>query len=402
MAVTSPKVGTAPADRQGTKIRMLSADSHICEPPNLWTEYIEPGFRERAPRIVQDPVRGDIWKIEGLSLPNIAAMGGIGKTSEEMPLKVDFERDVRRAGYDPDARLVDMDASGVDAQVLFPTVGFHLYGLADPDFLRACFTAWNNWVRDFCKGKEDRLRGIAFLAVDDVQWAVREMKRCREMGLVAANIPLAPTDPAYSHPYFEPLWSAAEELEMPLTIHVGSNRGAEAMARQPHAFAERFIPLDARPWNFFVGTGIASPGVPRLMNELILSGIVERHPKLRVIPTEFEAGWAGFWVERLDETLVNERSKMGSLRKWDLKPSELFRRNFALTFIDDKSAIVNRELIGVDNIMWSDDFPHIDGVWTNNNQYVFNRFFNECEVSDEDKRKLLGGNMARIFKCFTA
>jgi predicted TIM-barrel fold metal-dependent hydrolase len=93
---------------------------------------------------------------------------------------------------------------------------------------------------------------------------------------------------------------------------------------------------------------------------------------------------------------------MGSLRHWDLKPSELFRRNFALTFIDDKTAVANRDFIGVDNLMWSDDFPHIDGVWTNNSDYVFNRLFTECRVTEDEKRKLLGANMARIFKCFEA
>ncbi|HZS13260.1 MAG TPA: amidohydrolase family protein [Candidatus Dormibacteraeota bacterium] len=382
-----------------TRARVLSADSHICEPGDLWTSYVEPRFRDRAPRIVEDPERGDVWKAEGLTLPNIAAMGGKDRTSETVPIKPSFERDIMRGGWDPEQRIKDMDAVGVDGQILFPTVGFHLYGLEDPYLLRAVFTAWNNWVRDFCKGREKRLRGVGFLSLDDIDWAIAEMKRCKEMGLVAANIPLTPMDPPYSHAYYEPFWSAAEDLEMPLVSHTGSVRGPACMARQPNAFAERFTPIHKRPWSVFVGTGMAPVAVSRFVNELILSRVVQRHPKLCIIPTEFEAGWAAFWLDRLDETLVNERMRMGSV-PLDYKPSEFFRRNFALTFIDDMTAVAARDIIGVENLLWSDDFPHIDGIWTHNADYVFDRCFVETRTSDEDRQKLLGSNMTRIFKCF--
>ena len=391
---------TSPTAAPARTTRLVSADSHICEPGDLWTSTVEPKFRDRAPRIVEDREKGDIWKIEGLTLPNIAAMGGRFRTSETITIRPNFKEDIVPAGYLPDERLKAMATLGVEGQILFPTVGFHLYGLEDPDLLRACFAGWNNWVRDFCAGKEDKLRGVAFLSLDDVPAAIREMTRCKEMGLVAANIPLTPLDPPYSHSYYEDFWAAAEELDMPLTSHTGSVRGPSSMARQPNAFAERFIPPEKRPWTMFVGTGIATAQVPRFINEFLLSGIVDRHPGLRIIPTEFEAGWAAFWVDRLDETLYNERSKMGKGRQWDLKPSELFRRNFALTFIDDMTAVANRDIIGVDNLLWSDDFPHIDGIWADNADRVFHRVFDERNVSEEDKRKLLGENMTRIFKCF--
>ncbi|HZS13270.1 MAG TPA: amidohydrolase family protein [Candidatus Dormibacteraeota bacterium] len=384
-----------------SKLRILSADSHICEPGDLWTGYVEPRFRDRAPRIVEDPEKGDIWRAEGLNLPNIAAMGGAGRTSEQVAIKPKFERDIVRGGWDPEQRLKDMDEGGVDAQILFPTAGFWLYGLDDPDLLRACFVAWNNWVRDFCRGKEDRLRGVAFLSVDDVQWAVAEMKRCKEMGLVAANIPLVPLGAPYSDLTYEPLWSAAEDLDMPLTSHTGSVRGPSNIARQPDAFAERFIPLAERSWKVAASTGVASPQVPQMVNELILTGVVERHPRLRIIPTEFDAGWAAFWIDKLDQTLVFDRSKR-YVRRWDLTPSELFRRNFALTFINDKTAVAARDIIGLENILWSDDFPHTsEGLWKNTD-YVFHRLFDEGGVPDAERRQILGENMTRIFHCFEA
>src|SRR5579884_3976413 len=94
-ATAAPTAGRA-------KVRMLSADSHICEPGDLWTSYVEPRYRERAPRIVEDPERGDVWKAEGLTLPNIAAMGGKDRTSETVPIKPSFERDIMRGGWDPE------------------------------------------------------------------------------------------------------------------------------------------------------------------------------------------------------------------------------------------------------------------------------------------------------------
>jgi len=398
MAVTSPSAGASPA-APATKVRILSADSHICEPGDLWTSYIEPRYRDRAPRIIEDPEKGDIWNAEGLNLPNIAAMGGAGKVTEEVAIKPKFERDIVRGGWDPEQRIKDMDDGGVDGQVLFPTAGFWLYGMEDPELINASFTAWNNWVRDFCIGKEDRLRGIAFLSVDDVGWAVAEMKRCKEMGLVAANIPLVPLGEPYSSEVYEPLWSAAEDLEMPLTSHTGSVRGPSNMARQPNAFAERFIPLEERTWKVVGSVGVASPQVPQFVNELILTGVVERHPTLRIIPTEFDAGWAAFWIDRLEQTLVHDRSKR-YVRTWDLTPRELFQRNFALTFINDKTAVVARDIIGPDNLMWSDDFPHTsEGLWKNTD-YVFHRLFDEGGVPDADRQKLLNSNMTSIFKCF--
>jgi uncharacterized protein len=400
MAVTAPGPAAAPA-QPASKHRILSADSHICEPGDLWTGYVEPRWRERAPRIITDPEKGDIWRAEGLNLPSIAAMGGAGKISEDVAIKPVFERDIARGGWDPEQRIKDMDEGGVDCQILFPTAGFWLYGLLDPDLLRACFAAWNNWVRDFCAGKEDRLRGVAFLSVDDVPLAIKEMQRAKEMGLVAANIPLQPLDAPYSSPYYEPFWAAAEELDMPLTSHTGSVRGPNNPARQANAFAERFVPLHQRSWKIVQGVGAAPPAVPQFVNELILSGVVERYPKLRVIPTEFDAGWAGFWIDKLDQTLVHDRSKR-YVRQWDLKPSEYFQRNFALTFINDKAAVECRDIIGVDNLLWSDDFPHTsEGLWKNTD-YVFHRIFDETGVSDEERRKMLGANMAKIFKCFEA
>ena len=381
------------------KLRILSSDSHIAEPGDLWVNYIDPKYRDRAPRIIDHPVRGDIWQAEGLTLPNIAAFGGAGRTSEEVSTKPSFDKDVRKGGWDPEARLKDNEEGGVESQVLFPTAGFWMYGLADPLLVKACFEAWNNWIRDFCKGHEDRLRGIGFLTLEDIPWAIKELRRCKDMGLVGANIPLQPMDPPYSNTYYDPFWEAAQDVGIPLTSHTGSVRGPNNPARQANAFNERFMPLEQRSWRVAAGTGVANTAVPMLINELILSGVFDRFPRLRIIPTEYEAGWAAFHLDKLDQVLVYQRSKI-YVGKLALKPTEYFQRNMALTFINDKTAVLCREIIGVDNIMWSDDFPHVsEGLWKNSGD-VHERLFPEAQVSYEDKEKILGGNLLRIYKCF--
>ena len=378
------------------KVKMLSADAHIVEPGDLWQKYMDPKSRDRAPRMEFRPETGDTWVIEGLTLPNIARMGAAGLKSEDVSPQPRFDKDVRKGGWEPKARLADMAVDGVDGQILYPTVGFWLYGIEDPDLVYASFEAYNNWVRDFTEGNEKYFGGVGFLCLDDIDRAIGEMTRCKEMGMPAVNIPLHPdpNDPEqrpYSGDYYDRFWAAAQDLDMPLVMHTGSSRGVHSAARAGTFYLR--TPKDA------TATQVAgNSNVPRFIATMILSGTLDRFPRLRIVPTEFETGWAAFLIKRMDDRLYRNRGRT-YLEKMAMKPSEYFQRNFALTFMDDEVAVHCREIIGVDNIMWSDDYPHIDGPWPES-QAVQARVFPEGRVPEEHKEKILGGNAARIFNYF--
>ena len=127
---------------------VLSADSHIVEPADLFVEMIEPRFRDRAPRVIEDPEFGTIWDVEGLGFPSVELMGGAGRSIEEIELEARFDR-ARQGGWDPQERLRDMDTTGIHGALLYPTIGFHCYGIADTELMTAVLRAWNDWIADF-------------------------------------------------------------------------------------------------------------------------------------------------------------------------------------------------------------------------------------------------------------
>jgi hypothetical protein len=139
---------------------VISADSHVCEPPNCFVDYIDPKFRDRAPRLERDPKRGDIYRIEGSQTPiPLSLISAAGKSPDELSIwGASFEQ-LHRGGWDPDARLLDQDADGIAAEVIYPSVGMEVCNLPDLDLKYACMRAYNRWLAEFCAPHPHRLIG---------------------------------------------------------------------------------------------------------------------------------------------------------------------------------------------------------------------------------------------------
>ena len=206
--------------------RVISSDNHVFEPKDLWTTRIEPKFRDRAPHIVSME-DGYWWVYDGIKGAGFGPGTQAGRRFEE-PEKMtltDIPENVRPGGYIPEEHVKDMDVDGVDISILYPTVGLRLYMLPDGDLLTSIFKAYNDWLAEFCKPFPHRLKGIAMLNLDDVQSGVKEMERCAKMGLVGAMITIYPPEErSYDSPEYEPLWAAAQDLEIPLSLHFSTNR----------------------------------------------------------------------------------------------------------------------------------------------------------------------------------
>ena len=376
----------------GQRARVISADSHIVEPPDLFVESIEPAFRERAPRVVEHPELGTIWQVEGLGFPSVELMGGAGRSIEEMELAARFDR-ARQGGWDATERIRDMDTTGVDAALLYPTIGFHSYGLEDAALLQAVLAAWNRWIADYCSVAPDRLKGVGCVILDDLDWAIAEMERCRALGLATVNVPSELEGEHYGTPAYDRFWAAAQDLAMPISTHIGSTRGIHSHSRAVDA-AQRMVEGPIRDYTYSIGA-LPDAGVQLMIYRLIASGVFERFPELRFVCAEFEAGWAASMLRTFDAA-VWDGTHPYVVYDLPMRPSEYFQRNMALTFIRDDVAVRCRDIIGVDNLMWSDDYPHLESCWPDSTK-VIDTVMPRGSLPDDERDRILSGNAARIY-----
>ena len=188
-------------------IRVISSDSHVIEPPDLWTSRIEPGLKDHAPHVVSE-ASGDWWYIEGQRTNSFQGGTQAGvrfERPEELKMGGVWE-EVRPGGYLPEERIKDLEMDGVYGDVIYPTEGLLVYNAQDNRLLSAICRTYNDWIAEFCRGFPDRLKGIAMINVDEPAEAAEELRRTRQLGLVGAMITVYPSDPmSYDRPGAQPL-----------------------------------------------------------------------------------------------------------------------------------------------------------------------------------------------------
>jgi len=352
--------------------KAISADSHIIEPPDLWVTRLDARFQERAPRVVRSP-ETDRWVCAEAVLPAITDLVGVNRDFLSSQTAGRYGVDILPGGYDPDERLKDLEKDGISGEVLYPTVGLRLFMVADIELQKALSAAYNDWLAGFCQRHPDRYKGIGMISVDDVEGAVRELYRCKKLGLVGGMIGMEQSE--YQLPKYDPIWAAAQELGMPINMHTGTGRGPRNRTR-----------ID------FI---VYAVHIQRVLAAMVYSGVFDRFPKLKVVSVESEAGWAAAFLERLDyfyHLHGYKRKKRDIL--CDRVPSEILRGNVGYTFIMDRAAVVAREIIGPDSLMWSSDFPHGGSTWPNSHNIIAEHM---ARTPRADELKLVWGNAARLY-----
>jgi predicted TIM-barrel fold metal-dependent hydrolase len=361
--------------------KLFSADSHVSEPLDLWTTRLDQRFRDRAPHMEEREQNGQLqefWVFEGfephrLSV-GVAAAAGEGKRLEFKARGTYAE--ARPGGWDPVERLKDQDMDGVDGEVLHTTLGFRLFWLEDPELQRACFRVYNDWLAEYCRHSPERLVGLALVSLTDVDLAVQELTRCARLGLKGAMIWNSPPDDRpYSSPEFDPFWSAAQELGMPLSLH--SLTGHH----------ESRTPLSSV---FFIVATYHE--VERTLTDVIMSGVLERFPRLQFVSVESQAGWIPHFLNRMDRAARSGRSNYPT--RLTLTPSEYFHRQVSATYIDDPIAMHGLELIGAENLLWSSDYPHNASTWPHSQEVVDRDF---AAFSPEVRRKVVRDNVMSLY-----
>src|SRR5256885_10519423 len=266
-----------------TPAMIRSSDSHVFEPPDLWTTRIDAAFRDRAPRMQRTDgadqlvVEAD-QVISGIGL--ISNAGARFEAPETISGQGRFE-DVPRGGYDPGQHLRDMEVDGVAGEVLYPSQGLFYFRVADTALMSAIFRAYNDWLAEFCKTDASRLKGIAMINLDDVQDGIRELERTASLGLAGAMIAEYPAeDRRYDQTEYEPFWAAAAALDMPLSLHTATRRQGMIRRAGPGTLRD----ASSRATKAFY---------PALsLCDMIFSGVFERHPRLTLAIVEFEPALA--------------------------------------------------------------------------------------------------------------
>lgn len=368
---------------------LFSADSHVVEPNSFWEERVDKKFRDRAPRVVRNEHGIMALVIPGLPPGVVAQDLMAGKRGEEFrkSLRGGFEQ-APGGAWDPDERLKAQEVDGVVAEVIYPSQGLRLCPLRDADLQHACFRVYNDWIAEFCSHHPDRLLGVGLIPLaGEVGEGVKELERCAKLGLRGGIIPIMPAaDRPYSSKEYEPLWQAASELGLPLSLHAAT--GPTLANVDPVGGGVRFS----------IGETVAE-GILAMLNEIqqslaaiVCTGVLERFPNLRLVSVENNVGWFAYFARVLDAR--GDQRTTGGPPTLRMKASEYLRRQVYATFQDDSLVGHTYKIFGENNFMWASDFPHGASTWPNSRQVIARNFEN---VPSEVTRKIVFDNAARFY-----
>ncbi|MDR5727794.1 MAG: amidohydrolase family protein [Terriglobia bacterium] len=358
----------------------ISADSHITEPPNCYTDYIDPKFRDRAPRMQRLDRVGDAFIIEGLNTPiPMGLVAAAGKNPADITTDgVAFE-DLWRSGWDAKFRIADQDRDGVVAEFIYPTVGMMLCNHPDFDYKKACFEAYNRWLQEYCSEAPDRLYGLAQVSMRTPEDGVAEIKQAKSMGFKGVMMPGNPAQADYNDAIYDKVWARAVELNMPLSFHIltGKSDSLAGQVRGPRI--NGFLTIIR--------------GCQDVMGTFIFGGVFDRFPRLKLVCVEADAGWVPHYMYRMDHAYKRHRfwMKAPPLKRM---PSEYFRENIYVTFQDDWVAFKMTNMCNVRRLMWANDFPHSDSTWPDSQQMLDEH---TKGLSEQERNWICHDNVAELY-----
>jgi predicted TIM-barrel fold metal-dependent hydrolase len=360
---------------------IISADSHVCEPPDLWTSRLDRKYRDLGPRVVEGcgGRPGLFFTCGGGVMPvPVSGMFGAGKSADELPehLKKGFEI-APPSVWDPAARLREQDVDGVSGEVLHPSFGMFLYDLPDPALRAACLAVYNDFLAEYVGHDDRRLAGLAVIDLADVPAAVRELERGARKGLRGAMIwASAPEDRPFSDAAYDPFWAAAQDHGLPVTLHALTGRSGPRL--KPDQILLSYV---------------EQPHVVQLtLAHLLFGGVFERFPGLQIVSSENDVGWAHHFLHRVDHAYEKFRYRQNL--KLELLPSEYVRRQvfFAFQFEALGMDLIGR--LGAGNVMWASDYPHSDSTWPRSRQHLADIL---AAVPEDVQEKVINRNAARLY-----
>lgn len=359
--------------------RFVSADSHVVEPRDLFVERASSKFKDRVPRIVSD-IDCDYLEIEGLERRPIGIEGAMinSKKNREVVTNFDHRYEENRPGAtDAVRRLDDQLSDNVEAEVVYPWIGLLAAKIADIGLKAETFRIYNDWLaEEFVATAPDRIVGAALLPLGgDIELAIAEAERTAAMGLRTFQLPAVVPGHPYEDPYFEPLWSALEDIGAPVSFHSGSGEDA---FDYPFVSAAVTLPIKMK--------------LHQVLSQIVFGGIADRHPDLRIVLVESGLGWIASAVTYMDHWWSDHRAWLDP--ELSLPPSEYVHRQVWATFEDDRAGILTMPMLNVDHVMWGNDYPHTEGLWPDSRNELAKVLDG---LSHEDQKKVTRTNAQRLY-----
>jgi uncharacterized protein len=389
-------------------LRFVDADGHVLEHPSRMLNYAPPEYHDRVWHIETDD-RANEWVVwDGTRDPaNVFALAGTGGMSDEDRLRATRGElrytEIRPGAFEPEPRIVDLDAEKIDQTVLYPTNLLGVAGMKDIDVAVAQCRAYNDWLSDYCSYAPDRLFGIALIPQQDVEAAAAEIARAsKKPNLVGTFIRPNPIiEWRHFHDrVYDPMWTAASDAGWPMGLHpflAGDVPGAVVGLRLNDISAPGGLNPQGRMnmRNIFYTQAIGNPvDMMTSLAFLLAGGVCERFPDLTFIVLETNGGWITPWMERLDH---NAKTFPWDVPDCKLAPSEYFRRQCYVSFdADEETLTVAAEspYVGADRIIWASDYPHPDAKFPGT---VDELVSNIGKLDEESQHDIAWRNAQRLY-----
>ncbi len=371
-------------------LRVIDSDLHVIESGEVYERYLDERYRDHAPRYLgRSPTNFPHWEVAGRVIPPWARDAAVVGPQKFLDAPAeDVYAPLRERGYDAASALAAMDTEGIDVAVVYRTFAHMVVSIDDLDagFAIACCAAFNDWLSDYCAHHPARLKAAAIVSLHDPELAAAEARRAVEekghVGIVLLPMPVAGR---YFHaPECDALWAEIVRLGVPLALHGTSGGASDDYASNRFRGHPNFRTLNH-------ASAFPHELMPALA-ALIVGGVLERFPGLRVAFLEGNCGWLPWWLDRLDDQW--KKYGGGEATKLSVLPSEYFARQcFIATDVDEELLAVVIDRLGDDNIVVSTDYPHADGPYP----HGVDTFLALPGVGRDSKRKILWDNCVRLY-----
>jgi predicted TIM-barrel fold metal-dependent hydrolase len=381
-------------------VRVIDADTHYTEPPELWTSRAPARYKDRVLHI-EDRDGVPTWVVDGVEVGFARGGGVVDHEGGKIPFVESMEKGldwVHPGAWDPKIRLQVMDECGIHAQVMFPSIvglGGHTLNTAvtDEALRMLCVEIYNDAMAELQAESNVRLVPMPVMPAWDVDRCVRETERCAELGLRGINMTSDPQElgsPDLAHRAWDPLWEACAALNMPVHFHIGSSNMAMDF------YGKYFWPSQDEYVKPAVGGAMLFINNARVVINTVFAGIFDRHPKLEMVSVESGVGWVPFILEAMDyELWENAPDQAKALARM---PSEYFQDHWYATFWfeqnqGDVQGLIDK--VGENNVLFETDFPHPTCLYPSPLESVADKM---NTLRPETRRKVMGENAARLYR----
>jgi len=381
------------------RVKAIDTDTHITEPPDVWTARVSTTkWGDAVPHVKKHEGR-DIWFIrdQTVGAPGFTTMAGFNGSPPDGPMGY---HDIPKSSYDAKERLAHMDAEGIYAQILYPNVGgFGSAGflkLREPELMLECVRAYNDFLVDWCSADSRRLLPAAAMPFWDVDECVKEVQRAVAKGhrtVLACSQPQAWGQPPIGHKHWDPFFAAAQDAGIPISFHIGGGDISDLFV-DAAGFGMRA--------NFARVSSMIFMQNVTCIADLIFGGVCHRFPKLDFVSVESGVGWIPSYLEAADWQFVNSQTRKEH-PEYDLLPSEYFKRQIYGCFWFECEGMRDAVAHLPDNVMWETDFPHptcqhpslVDGLARRPADYAETAF---AGLPEQTIEKVLWSTAARLYQ----